>query len=63
MNGHGAPRYQPQQVRPYGQSTNGYIPDTRTMIQKDDTSQRTASYMTVPFMDHQGCQLSYSFER
>ena len=59
INGHGGPRYQPQQVRPYGQSSNGYLPDTRTMVQKDDTSQRAASYMAqMSFMEHQDPQPS-----
>ena len=49
VNGHGTQRYQQTEVRPtpYGQATNGYLPDTRP-------AQRTDTYVAVPLMDHSG---------
>lgn len=59
INGHGAGRYQPQQVRPYGQSTSGYVTDPRGMVQKVDAAQRSnPGYVAVPLMDHQSTQLN-----
>jgi hypothetical protein len=53
MNGHGA-RYQPQEIRPYGQSANGYLQDNRGMLSKINTSQREDTYVAVPLMGEQG---------
>jgi hypothetical protein len=53
MNGHGA-RYQPQEIRPYGQSSNGYLQDNRAMISKMNPSQREDTYVAVPLMGEQG---------
>jgi hypothetical protein len=54
INGHSVTRYQPQQVRPYGQATNGYLPDPRATAPKPDTSQRPTPYMAVSLLEHQG---------
>jgi len=52
MNVHVQPRpYQPQQIRPYGHNSNGYLPDNRSM---GPEGQRTSTYMAVPLMDQQG---------
>lgn len=53
MNGHGA-RYQPHEIRPYGQSANGYLQDNRGMLSKINTSQREDTYVAVPLMGEQG---------
>jgi hypothetical protein len=56
MNGHGASRYQPQHVRPYGQVTNQYLPEAARAILKADSEQRAAAntYMEMSYMEHQG---------
>jgi len=58
VNGHGNQRYQPNEVprlpvevrpTPYGQATNGYLPDTVSR-----QTQRQDTYVAVPLMDHSG---------
>jgi hypothetical protein len=45
-----------QEVRPYGQTTNSYIQDTRTLLPKMGNTQREDSYVAVPLMgDQSGC--------
>ena len=53
MNGHGVTRYQPQHIRPYGQSSNSYLPEATRAILKADNDQR-AAYMEMSYMEHQG---------
>jgi hypothetical protein len=47
-----------QDVRPYGQSSNGYIQDTRTLLPKMGNPQREDSYVAVPLMGDQTGQRS-----
>jgi len=56
VNGPVTQRYHPADVprlgvevrpTPYGQATNGYLPDTRQ-------AQRQDTYVAVPLMDHSG---------
>jgi len=50
-----ASRYQ-QEIRPYGQMTNTYIPDNRSVMSKTGASGREDTYVAVPLMtDHSGC--------
>lgn len=53
MNGHGG-RYQPQEIRPYGQSNNSYLQDNRGLLSKIASSQREDTYVAVPLMGEQG---------
>jgi hypothetical protein len=57
MNGHGAPRYQPQHVRPYGQTPNHYLPEAARAILKAESDQRANAYMEMSYMDHQGSSI------
>jgi len=54
MNGHGVTRYQPQHIRPYGQSSNSYLPEAARAMLKADNDPRANAYMEMSYMEQQG---------